>query len=161
MWEPGFNPLVGKIPWRRESLSIPVFWPGEFHGPYSPWGRKESDTTERLSLWVMQDLFSLRRTFENVGCLHSLLGTGADPAPQRLFRGSGEETDRLQSSSYRNHPVFVQYLWECMYPYKSLEDKPLKKFTCHHLVCGGSFFFCLSKQDGITYVIKRKSGEFH
>ena len=27
-----------------------VFWPGEFHGLYSPWGRKESDTTERLSL---------------------------------------------------------------------------------------------------------------
>ena len=24
----------------------PVFWPGEFHGLYSPWGRKESDTTE-------------------------------------------------------------------------------------------------------------------
>ena len=26
--------------------------PGEFHGPYSPWGCKESDTTERLSLWL-------------------------------------------------------------------------------------------------------------
>ena len=24
--------LVGKIPWRRERLPIPVFWPGEFHG---------------------------------------------------------------------------------------------------------------------------------
>ena len=21
-------------------------WPGEFHGLYNPWGRKESDTTE-------------------------------------------------------------------------------------------------------------------
>ena len=29
--------------------STPVFWPGEFHGLYSPWGRKESDKTERLS----------------------------------------------------------------------------------------------------------------
>ena len=28
---PGFNPWVGKIPLRRESLPIPVFWPGEFH----------------------------------------------------------------------------------------------------------------------------------
>ena len=27
-----------------------VFWPGEFHGLYSPWGHKESETTERLSL---------------------------------------------------------------------------------------------------------------
>ena len=27
-----------KIPWRRERLPTPVFWPGEFHGLYSPWG---------------------------------------------------------------------------------------------------------------------------
>ena len=35
---PGFNPWVGKIPWRRERLPTPVFWPGELHGPYLPWG---------------------------------------------------------------------------------------------------------------------------
>ena len=40
---------VGKIPWKRERLPAPVFWPGQFHGLYSPWGCKESDTTERLS----------------------------------------------------------------------------------------------------------------
>ena len=33
-----------------ERLPTPVLWPGEFHGLYSPWGRKESDTTEWLSL---------------------------------------------------------------------------------------------------------------
>ena len=27
---PGFDPWVGKIPWRRERLPTPVFWPGEF-----------------------------------------------------------------------------------------------------------------------------------
>ena len=27
------------MPWRRERLPTPVFWPGEFHGLY-PWGRK-------------------------------------------------------------------------------------------------------------------------
>ena len=41
---------VGKIPWRRERLFTPAFWPGEFHGLYSPWGGKQSDTTKRLSL---------------------------------------------------------------------------------------------------------------
>ena len=46
MWLSG----VGKIPWRRAGQPIPVFCPGEFHGLYSPWGCKESDTTERLSL---------------------------------------------------------------------------------------------------------------
>ena len=31
---PGFDPWFEKIPWRRQRLSIPVFWPGEFHGLY-------------------------------------------------------------------------------------------------------------------------------
>ena len=42
---PGFDPRVGKIPWRREQLPTPVFWFGEFYGlrslaDYSPWGHK-------------------------------------------------------------------------------------------------------------------------
>ena len=45
MWETWFDPWVGKI-WRREVLPTPVFWPGEFHGPNSPWGCRESDMTE-------------------------------------------------------------------------------------------------------------------
>ena len=49
---------VRKIPWRREQLPTPVFLPGEFHGQkslegsYSPWGHKESDTTEQLTMYV-------------------------------------------------------------------------------------------------------------
>ena len=44
------DPRVGKIPWRREWILTAVFWPGEFHGLYCPWGHKESDRTVRLSL---------------------------------------------------------------------------------------------------------------
>ena len=33
--KPGFDPWVGKIPWRREMLPTPVFLPGEFHGQRS------------------------------------------------------------------------------------------------------------------------------
>ena len=51
---PGFYPWVGKIPWKRERLPTLVFWPGEFHG-LSPWGRKELDTTEWLSLHYLTD----------------------------------------------------------------------------------------------------------
>ena len=44
---------IGKIPWRRNWQPTPVFLPGKSHGRrslvgYSPWGCKESDTTERL-----------------------------------------------------------------------------------------------------------------
>ena len=49
-----FNPWVRKIPRRREWQPTPVFLPGEFHGQrslvgYSSLGRKESETTERLT----------------------------------------------------------------------------------------------------------------
>jgi len=48
---PGLDLWAGKIPWRREQLPTPVFWPGEFHGQrslagYTVHGVAESDTTE-------------------------------------------------------------------------------------------------------------------
>ena len=51
---PGVDPWGRNIPWRREQLPTPVFLPGEFHGQrslvgYSPWGCRESDTTEQLN----------------------------------------------------------------------------------------------------------------
>ena len=54
MRETGFDPWVGKIPWRRDRLATPAFLPGESHGQkslagYSPWGCKDSDMTERLT----------------------------------------------------------------------------------------------------------------
>ena len=50
-----FNPWVRKIPWRRKWQPIPVFLPGESHGQrnlmgYSPWGRKDLDTTKQLNV---------------------------------------------------------------------------------------------------------------
>ena len=43
---------VGTTSWKRDRLPTPVFWPGEFHGLYSPWGRKEWDMTERLTTLI-------------------------------------------------------------------------------------------------------------
>ena len=40
---------VGKIPWERERLPTPVFWPREFYGLYSSWDFKESDKTVQHS----------------------------------------------------------------------------------------------------------------
>ena len=50
MWETWVWSLSWMTSWRREGLPSPVFWPGKFHGLYSPWGCKELDMTERLSL---------------------------------------------------------------------------------------------------------------
>ena len=38
MRETWFDTWVGKIPWKRERLPIPVFWPGESHGLYKLMG---------------------------------------------------------------------------------------------------------------------------
>ena len=47
----GFNPWVGKTPWRRKWQHTPIFLPGKSHGQrslvgYSPWGHRESDMTQ-------------------------------------------------------------------------------------------------------------------
>ena len=56
----GFDPWVRKISWRRKWQPTPVFLPEESHGQRnlvgcSPWGCKESDTTEQLSMhaWAL------------------------------------------------------------------------------------------------------------
>ena len=56
---PGFDPWVGKILWRRKWQPTPVLLPGKSLGQrhmvgYSPLGRKELDTTERLHFHFSQ-----------------------------------------------------------------------------------------------------------
>ena len=51
MRETWVRSLGREDPWKRKWQSIPVLLPGKSHGQrslvgYSPWGRKESDTTE-------------------------------------------------------------------------------------------------------------------
>ena len=72
MQETGFDSSVRKILWRKEWLSTLVFLPGQFHGQrslvgYSPWGWKESDTTEQLILSLSGhcDLFNIPKPWFN------------------------------------------------------------------------------------------------
>ena len=60
MWETGFHPWVGKIPWRRAWNPLQYSCLENPYGQrrlegYSPWGHKESDMTERLSTNRWQD----------------------------------------------------------------------------------------------------------
>ena len=57
---PGFDPWAGKIPWRRERPPTPVFWLGEFHWLYSPWGCKQtwlSDFHKNFTKGMNRDKF--------------------------------------------------------------------------------------------------------
>ena len=90
----GFNPWVGKIPWRRAWQPTPVFLSGRSHGPRSlsgcsPWGRKELNTTEGLSLWTRSGCHwplsprGLHLTFSD-GSLRSLPLVWSETGPYSL-----------------------------------------------------------------------------
>ena len=77
----GSVPWAGKIPQRREWLPTPVYLPGEFPGQrslggYSPWGCKESDTTELIILSHFHPIqpthfrttVKLTLTLKNINC---------------------------------------------------------------------------------------------
>ena len=73
--DPGSIPGSGRSPGEGNGNPLPVFLPGESHGRrrlvgYSPWGRKESDTTERLHLTSphlrdVSDLFETNHSGSN------------------------------------------------------------------------------------------------
>ena len=96
---PGFDPWVRKIPWRREWLPTPVFLPGESHGQRSlvgdsPWGRKESDMSEQLTLSCHLNpgvtmIQSMSEDSEAGAHVH-LLCTLKDPEPEGQLGGPGE-----------------------------------------------------------------------
>ena len=53
----GFDPWVGKIPWRRAWQPTPVFLPGESHGQrslvgYSPQGGKSQTQLKQITMHV-------------------------------------------------------------------------------------------------------------
>ena len=57
--EVGLIPGLGRSPGKGNGLPTPLFRPGEFHGQRSlvgnsPWGRKELDTTERLTFSLIK-----------------------------------------------------------------------------------------------------------
>ena len=118
----GFNPWVGKIPWRRAWQSTPGFLPGESHEQrsltgYSPWGSKESDTTEATEHACGHTL-ALKKyingeTMMLPTCCHCWrwLGPGMDlcsraplgcvyPSHYRLFSAQGMERAKVWIASF-------------------------------------------------------------
>ena len=94
---PGFDSWIGKIPWKRQWQSTPVLLPGKSHGwrslvGYSPWARKESDTTERLHFHLALHCYMLafsscskRGLLSNVVC--RLLVTGTSYVVEQELHG--------------------------------------------------------------------------
>ena len=56
MWQTWVRSLGWEDPLEKGMVPTPVFWPGEFHGLYSPWGHKELDMIEQLSLSFISEI---------------------------------------------------------------------------------------------------------
>ena len=101
--------------WRRQWHPTPVLLPGKSHGQrslvgYSPWGREELDTTERLHFH-----FSLSCIGEGNGnplqcsCLENLRDGGASLAA--IYWVTQSQTRlKLLSSSSSSSQVFLDFL---------------------------------------------------
>ena len=77
-------PGLGRPAGEGKKLPTPVFWPGELHGLYSPWGHKELDTTERLplslsSLGFPDSSVGKKKSACNAGDLDLISGLGRSP----------------------------------------------------------------------------------
>ena len=77
---PRLSHWLGKTYCRRQWLCPPAFLPGEFHGQrnlvgWSPWGRKDSDATEPLTLntcWRVPGLHQRMHTRQQIMALPAL-----------------------------------------------------------------------------------------
>ena len=70
MRETSVRSLGWEDPWRRERLPTPVFWPGEFHGLYSPSGSEELDMTEWRSLSLLSVKLSTEEWAHRISSLN-------------------------------------------------------------------------------------------
>ena len=103
-----FNVLSRLVRWRRQWQPTPVHLPGKSHGQRSlvgrsPWGREESDTTERLHFHALEKemathssvlAWRIPGTAGLVGCVY-----GVAQSWTRLKRRSSSSSSRLVRAS--------------------------------------------------------------
>ena len=105
----GFNPWVGKVPWRRASQPTPVLLPGESPGQrslvgYSPWGHKDSDTTEWLCVRAI--LNELGKTVFRPESRKAVCWLKSLTLPSPLYSGNSFPTQAsIQMEIYRCHVI--------------------------------------------------------
>ena len=113
MQTPGFNPWVGKIPWKREGQSTPVFLPGKCYGQrrlagYILWVWKESDNG------LVTNIFTLFTKSANELCIAdaaSLLSSFYPSAQGRLPCGSSSSYSlSFSSETAAKHPGISPFL---------------------------------------------------
>ena len=140
-----FKPWVGKIPWRRAWKSTPVFSPGEFHGHrslecYSPWGYKELDTMEWLTLSLPscmlwgKDQVSLRELQLSQYCLRWMSFTHCLEMPILLYIKCPYSCGSVFGSLFHSTNQFVSRVPPCLNYYNFIINFDTQKGKSSHLV---------------------------
>ena len=104
MQETPFDSWVRKICWRRDRLPTPVFWPREFQGLYSPWGHKELDMTEQLSLHSFTHSESQQAEKMRLVSQRTIL---PELKSRLLFYSKGRSCGCLLQTSWCRNPLFL------------------------------------------------------
>ena len=147
----------GQIAWRRKWQPTPVFLSGEFHGQrslvgYSPWGHKESDTTE----WLTHDeqteskgeavsrgqwltcgeklrRISLPSCLEDYGCKSQVQGESRNPSISHLPLTLYEYRDETEHCGIDPFDRVVLKLWllnQGRVMWRNFPGGPLVKSPC-------------------------------
>ena len=171
--KPRFDPWVGKIPWRRKWQPTPVLLLGKSHGwrrpvGYSPWGCKESDTTERLHFttlyfyqWVLyfQYLFiSAQRTPFSIPNKAGLVVMDSE-AWRAAIHGVAKSWTRLSDWTELNwvvtNSLSFWFFWKVLISFSTLKDRFADKVFLF-----GSFFFFLLPLWIYIFFLLRNHGYF-
>ena len=107
---------------KRKAILTPVFWPGEFHELHSPWGHKELDMTEQLSLHFISVLHLVERKQgqrSEVTC----------PGPHSWKGRAKIQTHAAWLQSTHTYPSFILefYLPELAFWFYNSDPKKKKK----------------------------------
>ena len=121
--------MVAKIPWRRKWRPTLELLPGKSHGGrslvgYSPWGHKESDTTERLHFHFSLSLLAI---YININCDADCNTFGGLSAVGYLILDLSNLGASLEAQLVKNLPA----MWETWVQSLSWGD-PLEKAMGTH-----------------------------
>ena len=143
-------PGVGKIPWRRKLQPTPVFLPVISHGQriqpgYSPWGCKDSDTTEHL-MWSVE---MMKNESESLSSVQNSPGQTTGAGSLSLLQGI-LPTQRSNSGllycgqifyqlSHQGSPRILEWV---DYPFSNGSSQPRNQ-TRVSCIAGAYIFFSL------------------
>ena len=129
----GFDPWVGKTPWRREWLPTPVFLPGEFHGQrrlvgYSSWGSQR----------VGHD----RMTYTYTYIPPPPSWTSLTPPPHRTLAGHHRAPSWAPCAVQQAPIRYLFHTWQCICISATLPMPPTH--SVHHCVHLSLLYVCIS-----------------